>query len=214
MFAGGRVQVRHPLLVGQPAQRRTSASLVAEKQGRSGPLTFVTVTHEVSQAGRVVISEEQDLVYLEAARPGGQGAGDPGARDLGRGGALDEPAVGSDSPDALWTLRVDPVVLFRFSALTYNSHRIHYDADYTRTVEGYAGLVVHGPLQAIALAQAAHPLLKDSMGPTWFDYRILAPVVADAVLVASATRLSSHRVVGAVSDGRARPTATATTQWR
>ena len=137
MFAGGRVSRHGPLRIGSEATRRTWQASSARKQGRSGPLVFVTVRTEVSQGGQVVITEEQDLVYRE-----------PGANGQARSG----PSVAAAGRDR--SVTVDPVLLFRFSALTYNAHRIHYDREYARG-EGYPGLVVHGPLQALLMAGQA-----------------------------------------------------------
>src|SRR4029077_18737142 len=128
------------LRIGSEATRRTWQASSARKQGRSGPLHFITVRTEVSQGGsraQVVITEEQDLVYRE-----------PGANGPARSAQI-VTAAGRDR-----TVTVDPVPLFRFSALTYNAHRIHYDRDFARA-EGYPGLVVHGPLQALLMAGLA-----------------------------------------------------------
>lgn len=144
MFAGGRVQVLAPLLLGRHASRRTAVASRTTKQGRTGPLTFVTVRHVVSQDGRPCVVEEQDLVYRPA---GGPSPGPPSQpRDVAS--LLPHERVAP----------VDPVLLFRFSALTYNGHRIHYDREYARDVEGWAGLVVHGPWQARLMAEAARGL--------------------------------------------------------
>ena len=152
MFAGGRVSQHGPLRIGAEATRRTWQASSARKQGRSGPLHFITVRSEISQDGRVVITEEQDLVYRE---PTG-GAPAPAAD------ATPAPASPDPQPQAPpagardWLVEVNPVLLFRFSALTYNAHRIHYDRDYARA-EGYPGLLVHGPLQALLMAELARP---------------------------------------------------------
>ena len=118
---------------------------------------------EVSQGGQVVIAEEQDLVYREA-----------GADSPARSG----PIVAAAGRDRAVT--VDPVLLFRFSALTYNAHRIHYDREYARA-EGYPGLVVHGPLQALLMAELAR-----SREPAEYSYRLVAPLYEDQGLVVSA----------------------------
>jgi 3-methylfumaryl-CoA hydratase len=162
MFAGGRVWRHGPLRIGSEATRRTWQASSARKQGRSGPLVFVTVRTEVSQGGQVVITDEQDLVYREA-----------GADNPARSG----PGVAAAGRDRAVT--VDPVLLFRFSALTYNAHRIHYDRDYARA-EGYPGLVVHGPLQALLMAELARP------GATEYAYRLVAPLYEDDGLIVSA----------------------------
>jgi 3-methylfumaryl-CoA hydratase len=162
MFAGGRVWRHGALRLGSEATRRTWQASSARKQGRSGPLHFVTVRTEVSQGGQVVISEEQDLVYRA-----------PGANDPARSAEITAPA-GRDRQVA-----VDPVLLFRFSALTYNAHRIHYDREYARA-EGYPGLVVHGPLQALLMAELARP------AGSHYAYRLVAPLYEEQGLIVSA----------------------------
>jgi 3-methylfumaryl-CoA hydratase len=146
------------------ATRRTWQASSVRKQGRSGPLVFVTVRTEVSQGGQVVITDEQDLVYREAGAVGPARSG---------------PSVAAAGRDRAVT--VDPVLLFRFSALTYNAHRIHYDRDFARA-EGYPGLVVHGPLQALLMAEQVR-----SRGPAEYSYRLVAPLYEDQGLVVSAT---------------------------
>ena len=122
------------LKVGQAVTRLSTIESVSEKSGRSGSLVFVKVRHEITEAGAATpaLTEHHDIVYREAARPGeAQPAGEPA------------PAT------ARWEKRwvPDDVLLFRYSALTFNGHRIHYDRRYVTTVEGYPGLIVHGPLQ-------------------------------------------------------------------
>jgi 3-methylfumaryl-CoA hydratase len=135
MFAGGRFRVREPLRVGDVITRRAELASTAVKHGRSGELLFVTVRHTFLRDGAEIAVEEQDLVYR---------SGDTASRPA---------EVSFDAPDvtAPWTLEMtaDPVLLFRFSALTYNAHRIHYDEAYATGVEGHGGLVVHGPLLAV-----------------------------------------------------------------
>ncbi|QKW35671.1 MaoC family dehydratase N-terminal domain-containing protein [Actinomadura sp. NAK00032] len=135
MFAGGRFRVREPLRVGDTVTRRTELASTVVKQGRSGEMLFVTVRHGFLRDGAEIAVEEQDLVYRS-----GDAAASPGE-------------VSFSGPDvkAPWTLALtaDPVLLFRFGALTYNAHRIHYDEAYATGVEGHGGLVVHGPLLAI-----------------------------------------------------------------
>jgi 3-methylfumaryl-CoA hydratase len=160
MFAGGRVWRHGALRAGAEATRRTWQASAAVKQGRTGPLHFVTVRTEISQGGAVVVSEEQDLVYREPAAADGAGAA-PAAAD---------PPVPAGPDD--WTVEVDPVLLFRYSALTYNAHRIHYDRDYARS-EGYPGLLVHGPLQALLMAELAR---RDGPEPAEYSYRLVSPL--------------------------------------
>ncbi|MDN5843119.1 MAG: itaconyl-CoA hydratase [Alcaligenaceae bacterium] len=136
MWAGGRLDFVRPLRVGVPAQRCSTISNVVEKTGRTGKLLFVTVAHEYSQEGNLCLSEEQDLVYREPLAP--KLIGDQAA------------------PEPQWseTITPDPVMLFRYSAVTFNGHRIHYDEPYVTQNEGYPGLVVHGPLIATLMARA------------------------------------------------------------
>lgn len=164
MFAGGRVTAYTPLVIGEPATKVTSIANTVEKEGRTGPLTFVTVLQEISQGGELVIREEQDIVYRA-----------PGT------GAL-PPATEPPSPPAgpTLSLAVDERLLFRFSALTYNTHRIHYDLGYVPT-EGYDGLVIHGPLQALLMGDLMRREGIDLVGKT-FGYRFVSPMTKPQTL--------------------------------
>lgn len=168
MFAGGRVWTRTPLRFGEPATRTTRVARTVEKQGRSGPLTFLTVRSEIEQGGRPAIVDEQDIVYRAAGShlPEQSAAGAPA------------PAT---APQGALTLDVDPVLLFRFSALTYNAHRIHYDLAYAAR-EGYPGLVVHGPLQALLMGELLRRAGRPFVGHE-FAYRLVAPVYGTQRLV-------------------------------
>jgi len=137
MWAGGRLTFHHALQVGDEITRTSRIANVDAKSGRSGALAFVTVRHEVTDARGLAISEEHDIVYREAPR-------------------ADAPAAAAPQvarTDEAFSRRIvpDPVLLFRFSALTFNGHRIHYDRSYVTEVEGYPGLIVHGPLIATLL---------------------------------------------------------------
>jgi 3-methylfumaryl-CoA hydratase len=160
MFAGGRYRFVGPLPVGAPMQRSSEVVSVEEKSGKSGALVFVKVRHSVSSDGAVAVVEEQDLVYRGDG--GGSGAPRPPA------GGSDEAA---ETWEWTWELPIEPTLLFRFSALTYNSHRIHYDRPYATSVEGYPGLVVHGPLQAIGLAELCR---RNQPGRAMSEYRFRA----------------------------------------
>jgi 3-methylfumaryl-CoA hydratase len=200
MWAGGRVRASGPLRCGEPATKRSRVLSVEEKQGRSGPLTFVAVGHQILQHGRVVIDERQDIVYREAtSQPGPPPA--PSA---------DGPAV--PAADGEWTVDVSPTLLFRFSALTYNAHRIHYDRDYARDAEGYPGLLTHGPLQALAMAEAAraagHRGGQDGAAQD-FEYRLTSPLFDYQGMVVRAVR-DGDATVTAVRDVYGRPTASGT----
>ncbi len=160
MWAGGRIWFREALRIGERVRRESEIVSVTPKEGRAGALVFVTVRHVVSGEAGVAVEEEHDIVYREAQRAG---APEP------------PPAMPSATP--VWQRRIDPdpVMLFRFSALTFNGHRIHYDRDYVTGVEGYPGLVVHGPLTAILLLDLLRRSLPERV-PARFDYRALAPL--------------------------------------
>lgn len=162
MFAGGRVTTHRPLRIGVEATRTTSVSSSREKVGRSGPLTFVTVRNEITQAGQVAVVDEQDIVYrAPGSTPPPAPDGDEPPRPPAR-----EPSL---------TLDVDAALLFRFSALTYNAHRIHYDHGYAKQ-EGYRDLVVHGPLQALMMGELVRRTGVDLLG-TEYAYRLVAPMI-------------------------------------
>jgi 3-methylfumaryl-CoA hydratase len=171
MWAGGRVRTQGPLRTGWPATKRSSVLSVTRKQGRSGELTFVNLGHQVLQDGRLVVDEEQDIVYRKAVTaPASAG----GAAAASQGAAAEGSVV---VPAGIAEREVDgsPALLFRFSALTYNAHRIHYDRDYCRDVEGYPGLLTHGPLQALAMAEAARAAGHADRALT-FEYRLVSPL--------------------------------------
>ncbi|WP_169913331.1 FAS1-like dehydratase domain-containing protein [Pseudomonas chlororaphis] len=159
MWAGGRLEFFEPLRAGFDAHCLSTISHVEEKTGRTGALLFVTVRHEYSQDGRLAIREEQDIVYREPSPPK-QGSG--------------EPLLQGDWREAV---EPSPTLLFRYSAVTFNGHRIHYDFPYVTETEGYPGLVVHGPLIATLSLRAfcrAHPGARLRR----FSYRGLRPLIA------------------------------------
>ncbi len=136
MWAGGRLEFHHPMRVGEEISRTSRIAEVSGKEGRSGTLVFVTVQHEIFDSRGLALTEEHDIVYRENPR-------------------ADAP-VPKPQPaptDEAFSREVvpDPVLLFRYSALTFNGHRIHYDRPYVTEVEGYPGLIVHGPLIATLL---------------------------------------------------------------
>ena len=139
MFAGGRSKFTAPLRIGAPARQTAEIKSVVEKEGRSGQLCFVTVTYTTEQDGTTCIEEERDYVYREEGAPV----------------SAPEPVELSPVPEGSWsrTITPDPVMLFRYSALTFNGHRIHYDQPYVTQVEHYPGLIVHGPLIATSLLE-------------------------------------------------------------
>ncbi|MGI6854653.1 FAS1-like dehydratase domain-containing protein [Mesorhizobium sp. 1B3] len=160
MWAGGELSFLAPLRVGDEVTRISRIADVAHKQGRTGELVFVTVEHEVRSGGLLAIRERQDIVYR---------AMETGASTPVPATAEPHPADHSEQVEATTTL------LFRYSALTFNGHRIHYDLDYARDEEGYAGLVVHGPLQATLLLHLA--LRVKGATPARFAYRGVAPLI-------------------------------------
>lgn len=191
MWAGGRVTTHAPLRFGVPVTRRTRVLEQVDKEGRSGALTFVTVGHELEQDGRVAVREEQDIVYRDAAGGGsgknadGSGSGSTGGSGGGGRVPPQDRTVVAPEPHE-WEIAVDPVLLFRFSALTYNGHRIHYDREYATSVEGYPGLVTHGPLQAVAMAERARSLGHDATSGAELRYRLVSPLFDDEGLVVGA----------------------------
>ena len=202
MWAGGRVRTTGVLRCGAAATRRTRVLSVTEKEGRSGHLTFVTVGQEIWQDGLVVVDEEQDIVYRAA--PSAMGAGTSAADAAAAG----DPGPRLPAGDGEREIEVSPTLLFRFSALTYNGHRIHYDRDYCRAVEGYPGLLTHGPLQAIAMAEAARAL--GVAGDMSFDYRLISPLFDFQGLVAGAAPGADGAIVTLARDGYGRRTAAGT----
>jgi len=201
MWAGGRVRTSGPLRCGASATKQTRVLSVAEKEGRSGRLTFVTVGHQVLQAGTVVVNEEHDIVYRDAA--GAPAATQPAAAQGFEVQGTEVPAGKGERE-----IGISPAVLFRFSALTYNAHRIHYDRDYCRDVEGYPGLLTHGPLQALAMAEAARAAGRT--GDVSFSYRLVAPLFDDQGLFVGAADGPDGTTVTAVRDRYGRQTATGT----
>lgn len=148
MWAGSRLTFTRPLVVGEQITRTSCIADVAGKEGRSGTLVFVKVRHEIADARGVAVHEEQDIVY----------------RDMPQAGEA-PPVPKAAASDEQFSRRItpDPVLLFRYSALTFNSHRIHYDKPYAIGEEGYPGLVVHGPLLAtllLDLLRREHPELR------------------------------------------------------
>ena len=171
MWAGGEIEAREPLRVGDRVHLTSTIANVVRKQGRSGELWFVTVSHDYATERGLAIRDRQDLVYREAS-----------------------PALASNSPvtaaaddkterefSASWTVTPSPVLLFRYSAITFNGHRIHYDHPYATEIEGYGGLVVHGPLQATLLYNLA--ACQTGAVPRRFAYRGVSPALVGSDLL-------------------------------
>lgn len=194
MFAGSQLRFHRPLVLGRPAERVATIADVSLKTGRSGSLAFVTVALRFEQDGALCIEEEQQIVYREQRSPVPSPA------------VLDWPVLPTGA--AARVFAPDPRLLFRFSALTFNAHRIHYDRDYAAREEGYPGLVVHGPLTAMLLIEEAR---RASQSPiVGFSFRGQAPLfdLAPIRLVAIATH-NEVRLEAQRSDGQVALAATA-----
>jgi 3-methylfumaryl-CoA hydratase len=173
MWAGSRLAFDGgPLRIGDTISRKSEIKSVEPKTGSTGEMVFVTVRHTISGPRGSSCVEEQDIVYRKAAKPG-EKAREP------------KPAP----TDATWSKRIlpDPVMLFRYSALTFNGHRIHYDQPYVTGTEGYPGLVVHGPLMGMQQLELAR---RSNVGRLVrsFEFRALSPAFANASLTVGARR--------------------------
>jgi 3-methylfumaryl-CoA hydratase len=163
MFVGARTRAQRPLMIAAEAELEETILACAAKSGASGEMTLLTVGYQYRQAGTLCVEEERDFMYLPA-----RGVADRESRHEG------EVAI----PPAQWSRDVvtDPVLLFKYSALTFNGHRIHYDRDYARDVEAYPDLVVQGPLTALLLAELARERLGRPL--VEFSFRARAPLYA------------------------------------
>lgn len=189
MWAGSRVTFQASARLGEPLRRLSTIADVKQKTGQTGTLVFVTLRHEISNAAGPVATELQDLVYREASTPGA---------------TAPAPLAPPADANSDWSRVVtpDPVLLFRFSALTFNAHRIHYDRLYAETVEGYAGLVVHGPLTATLLMDLflrRHPGAR----VTTFSFRGRRPLIDTRPFTLSATARPNGAALAAIdADGQ------------
>lgn len=171
MWAGGRFTFHGDIHVGDAVTKRSTIENVVMKEGRSGTLCFVTVKHDLLVGDDLRIAEEQDLVYREDPAPD---APKP------------QPKPAPDGADFTRTVNPSAVMLFRYSALTFNSHRIHYDREYAQNVEGYPHLVFQGPLTATLLADLV--TAETGLRLATFSFRGLAPLFDDAPFTISGTR--------------------------
>ena len=196
MWAGGRLTFVQPLHVGEPVSRTSTIGDITMKEGRSGPLVFVLVRHEIVGPRGTAIVEEHDIVYR------------------GKPVAAERPVAATRAPaDATWTRTIAPddVLLFRYSALTFNGHRIHYDRRYATQVEGYPGLIVHGPLIATLLLDLVRRHAPDAVIER-FSFRALSPLfdVAEFTLNARRDGDTTLALWAANADGGLAMDATAT----
>ncbi|BDI59977.1 MaoC family dehydratase N-terminal domain-containing protein [Qipengyuania nanhaisediminis] len=192
MWASSEITFHSPLAIGASIVRNSRVASIAEKDGSSGRLAFVEITHETHADGALAVSEVQTLVYREAAAPDAPLApAEPGDGRFDKNGW-----------DAHRALTPSPALLFRYSALTFNTHRIHYDAPYARGEERYRGLVVHGPLTAsLLLGLAAREIGDNTLSQ--FSFRGMSPAIAGEVLHLAIRRDGDEITLGAfASDGR------------
>lgn len=196
MWAASDVRFIAPIRCGDGIRRRSTLTAIEEKQGRTGPLTFVTVRHDIANDAGPVIEEDQTIVYRAAET------------------AAITPALPTSPPLAASherTVDVDPVLLFRYSALTFNGHRIHYDAPYATTVEGYPGLVIHGPLQATLLMNFATAIV--GWPPRRFSFRGVHPATGPQRLLLRATSPANDGMALEVRSVDGHVTVKAKAQW-
>ena len=190
MWAGGSIETLAPLREGDLVTRRSRIGDVSAKNGRTGPLCFVAVDHEISTARGLALRERHNIVYREAPS---------------HAAAAPAPATAEPQPaDLSWEVEAGPVLLFRYSALTFNGHRIHYDQPYVTGEEGYDGLVVHGPIQATLMLNIAATLARTTT--LKLDYRGLSPLIAGGAFFVKARRQDDGtiRTWTEGSDGRLR----------
>ncbi len=164
MWAGGTLEIYDAIRVGDRVRRVSSISEITRKDGRTGQLWFVSISHDHSTPRGLAVRERQNLVFREAAKPEPAGNVTPSQAAMPK-------ACGET-----WTLTPTAPLLFRYSAITFNGHRIHYDHPYARDAEGYAGLVVHGPMQATLLMNLAAKVMGSDR--LHMDYRGLAPAIS------------------------------------
>ena len=195
MWAGSRLEFTRALVVGSEVTRRSRIVSVVSKEGRSGPLVFVTARHEVSDAGGLVLTDEHDIVYR------------------GEGGAAAAPVPAPAGQAWRREIRPDPLLLFRYSAVTFNGHRIHYDHPYATKVEGYPGLVVHGPLIATLLVDLLRRERPEAVLRT-YTFRAMRPLFDTASFSTCGTpHASGHEASLWTRDSEGAVTMEATATW-
>jgi 3-methylfumaryl-CoA hydratase len=197
MWAGGEIEFIEPLRVGDESTRTSRIADVTLKTGSTGALCFVAVEHTIATPRGVAIRERQDIVY----------------RDMGGAAPASSPKAPPPPPAAKHreTHVSDPVLLFRYSALTFNGHRIHYDRDYVTKVEGYPGLIFHGPLQAALIVEFAAKLHGDS-APKKFSYRGVQPLFEGGEFSVNANETSAGMELW-IANAEGQPTMKGTAIW-
>jgi 3-methylfumaryl-CoA hydratase len=182
MFAGRRVRFHQPLRVGDQVVRISTVSKAQPKSGRSGPFTLMTVTHELSSGAGAAITEEQDLVYRAQASASEADTAATSSSSSRRRQVAPDP----EKPEWSHPFTPDPVLLFRYSALTFNAHRIHYDLRYAREQEGYPALVVNGGLTALLLVETARAHLPGAIAS--YSARAMHPLFIGQTIVLNGRR--------------------------
>ncbi|HVX77832.1 MAG TPA: MaoC family dehydratase N-terminal domain-containing protein [Bradyrhizobium sp.] len=195
MWAGGELEFFDPLRVGDEAKRVSRIADVTMKAGSTGTLCFVSVAHEVTTPRGLAIRERQDIVYREMSATSQAAPAKPAA----------PPAQHREAHVS------DPVLLFRYSALTFNGHRIHYDRDYVTKVEGYPGLIFHGPLQASFLVEMAAKL-SGGKPPKKFTYRGVQPLFEGSEFSINANRTDGGMELW-IGNAEGQPTMKGTAVW-
>ena len=191
MFAGGSVRFTGTVEVGDTVGREAAVESVTEKNGRSGKLVIVVTSTTLYAAdGTPALTEKQHIVYREAAVPS---SGSARAPEAAAAQVPSGPPIVADG-EGVWNFRTDPTLLMRFSATTANAHRIHYDWPYATGVEGYPGLVVHGPLMTLSLAET-HRLSGDPEPVTALEHRNAAPLFCGQSATLRARRTGAGKTV-------------------
>lgn len=196
MWAGSRCTFHAPVRVGDALERTSTIAKVTEKVGGAGTMVFVTVRHAVTREGALLTDEEQDLVFLPIPE-------------------RFSPPPPTPLPPCDWSepVAVDPVLLFRFSAVTFNAHRIHYDRTYAMEVERYPGLVVHGPLQAVLLFDAATRRAPERT-PAAFAFRGMRPLFDDDAVTVNGRARGDDGLELFTANGERAVGMQATLDWR
>lgn len=195
MWAGSRCSFHNPLQIGRKARKTSAIASIQEKDGRAGPMVFVTLLHEISTEDGPAMREEQDIVYMDIPEVFSPPPGKP------------VPACENVEP-----VEIDPVLLFRYSALTFNGHRIHYDRPYASDVEKYPGLVVHGPLQATLLYDFATRMHPDRV-PASYAFRGVRPLFDFDDVTLNAREAGGNSLELYTANGDGLISMTATLEW-